>query len=181
MIIIGIDPGVATTGYGIIETTGNKNKSRQPPPKHSDDMSEATGQAVASRQLKCLDFGCVETDKNLYFPKRLLLLSKEIRKLVKICRPEMVAIESLFFFRNQKTVIKVSQAIGVLVYTIHQAGIPIVEYTPQQVKKSLTENGWAKKPEVQDKVRKILKIKEEIRPDDAADALAIAIHAARKF
>lgn len=162
MIILGIDPGTATTGYGIVETQNAKRKTKN-----------------EIQDLKCLDFGCVETDKDLYFPKRLLLLSKEIRKLVKICQPEIVAIESLFFFRNQKTVIKVSQAIGVLVYTIQRAGIPMVEYTPQQVKKSLTENGWAKKPEVQSEVRKILKIKDEIRPDDAADALAIAIHAAK--
>ena len=160
MIILGIDPGTATTGYGIIQT---KNKRR------------------GTKNLRCINFGCVETNKDLDFSKRLLFLSKEIRKITKDYQPELAAIETLFFFQNKKTAIKVSQAIGVILLTLEKMKIPIVEYSPLEVKKFLTKNGWAKKDDIQKRVKKVLKLKEPLKPDDIADALALAIYAAHKL
>lgn len=160
MIILGIDPGTATTGYGVIDFKARKR---------------------GKEELKQIDYSCIETDKNLDFPKRLIILSKEIRKLTNYHKPKFVAMESLFFFQNKKTVMRVSQAIGVINLTLERMKIPVVEYTPLQVKKYLTQDGWAKKDAVQEEVRNILKIKEKIRPDDTADALAIAICAARCY
>jgi len=164
MIIIGIDPGIATTGYGVISVRKSKLKKN----------NEKEG-------LKCLDFNCIETKKDLEFPKRLVILSQEIRRIVKYHQPDLVAVESLFFFQNKKTAIRVSQAIGVINFTLERMKALTIEYTPLQVKKSLTQDGWAKKDAVQGEVRNVLNIKEKIRPDDAADALAIAICAARHY
>lgn len=158
MIIIGIDPGVAKTGYGVV----NKTKK------------------FKCQKLKCLGFGLIETKKDLPFPKRLAILSRGLRKILKRHRPSLAAIETLFFFQNKKTAIKVSQASGVILYTLEQAGIKVKEYSPQEVKKFLCKNGWGKKEEVQKRVKRVLKLKTTL-PDDAADALAIAILAAKRL
>ena len=160
MIILGVDPGTATTGYGVINSSEKKDEKEN---------------------LKCIDFGCIETKKDLYFPKRLILVSKEIRKLVKLYRPSLAAIEKLFFFKNHKTAISVSQSIGVIILTLERMKIPIVEYSPLQVKKNLTNNGRSDKKEVQKEVEKIYTLEKKIKKDDAADALAIATYAARDF
>jgi len=159
MVILGIDPGTATTGYGIIKTYFKKGERR-------------------ARTLKCLGFGCIKTDPIDNFPKRLVVLSRGIKKLVKNYQPQLVAIESLFFFKNQKTIIRVSEAIGVTILVLEKMKIPIVEYSPLQVKKFLTKNGRADKKDIQKKVKKILKIKDVSIKDDAADALALALYAA---
>jgi len=158
MVILGIDPGTATTGYGVIKILSKKGKK--------------------TRALKCLKFGCIKTEPKDNFPKRLLILSREIKKLVKIHRPKLAAIESLFFFKNQKTVIRVSEATGVIILILEKMRVPIIEYSPLQVKKFLTKNGRADKKDVQKKVEKILKIKDAALKDDAADALALALYAA---
>jgi len=159
MIILGIDPGTATTGYGAIKIFSKNSKK--------------------NKTLECLNFGCIKTKPKDNFPKRLLILSQEIRKLVKTHKPQIAAIESLFFFKNQKTVIRVSEATGVIILTLEKMKIPIVEYSPLQVKKFLTQNGRAEKKDIQKKVGKILKIKGRLVRDDAADALALALYAAK--
>ncbi len=159
MIIIGIDPGTATTGYGVIQV---KNKSK-------------------AKEINCLECGCINTDKKDDFSKRLSVLSKEVKKLVKKYNPDLVAIEKLFFFQNFKTAMKVSQAIGVLFLVLGQMKVSFVEYTPLEVKKFLTKRGRADKKEVEKKVKKILNIKGKVSRDDTADALGIAIYAAYKI
>ncbi|MFH0987705.1 MAG: crossover junction endodeoxyribonuclease RuvC [Patescibacteria group bacterium] len=159
MKILGIDPGTAATGYGVLEidsSRGGKNKNK----------------------YKCLQFGCIKTEPIDRFSKRLLILSREIRKIIKAHKPNLAAIETLFFFKNQKTIISVSRATGVIILMMEKMKIPIVEYSPPQVKKFLTKDGRAEKKEIQKKVIKILKIKKKSIKDDAADALAIAIYAA---
>jgi len=159
MLILGIDPGTATTGYGIVKVT--KKGSR-------------------TKIFKCFDYGCIETDANEDFLKRLCILEKRIKKIVKEHKPDCAAVERLFFFQNFKTAMKVSQAIGVILLTFEKMKIPVYEYAPLEVKKALTNNGRAQKKEVEKRVKKMLKL-EKIKKDDAADALAIAICAAYKI
>jgi len=161
MVIIGIDPGVARMGYGVIKKIRKRKRKTQ--------------------DLRCLDFGCIETKKELEISKRFLILSREIRKLAKKYQPHLVAIESLFFFQNKKTIIKVSQATGVALLTLERIKVPVIEVSPQEVKKNLTKNGRASKDEIQKRVKRVLRLKQSIKPDDAADALAIAICAAGKL
>lgn len=149
MIILGIDPGTATTGYGVLESEGGK--------------------------LKMIENGCVLTDKGLEMPERLDILGQELRVIIDRFSPEVMAIEELFFFKNKKTVISVGQARGVAVFVGKNAGLGIHEYTPLQVKQAVTGYGRAEKKQVQMMVKSILKLKEIPKPDDAADALAVAI------
>jgi len=149
MIILGIDPGTATTGYGVLESVGGN--------------------------LKMIENGCILTDKVLEMPERLNILGKEIRVLVKKFRPDAMAIEELFYFKNKKTVISVGQARGVAVFVGKNEGVEMHEYTPLQVKQAVTGYGRADKKQVQSMVKNILKLKEVPKPDDAADALAVAI------
>ncbi|MDD3190634.1 MAG: crossover junction endodeoxyribonuclease RuvC [Candidatus Pacebacteria bacterium] len=149
MIILGIDPGTATTGYGVLESIGGN--------------------------LKMVENGCILTDKGLEMPERLNILGKEIRVLVKKFRPDAMAIEELFYFKNKKTVISVGQARGVAVFVGENEGVEMHEYTPLQVKQAVTGYGRADKKQVQSMVKNILKLKEVPKPDDAADALAVAI------
>jgi crossover junction endodeoxyribonuclease RuvC len=159
MIILGIDPGTATTGYGVIKV---KKKGKK------------------GKNFECLNYGCIETDCNDDFLKRLSALSKKLREITKEYQPDYVAVEQLFFFQNFKTAMKVSQAMGVIFLTLERMKVPVLEYAPLEVKKTLTKNGRAKKKEVENKVKKMLKLK-EIKRDDSADALAVAICAAYKL
>lgn len=149
MIILGIDPGTAITGYGVLENSGGK--------------------------LRMVENGCVLTDKELDMPSRLDILGQELKGLIARFSPEVMAIEELFFFKNKKTVISVGQARGVAVFVGQNAGLEIHEYTPLQVKQAVTGYGRADKKQVQMMVKNILKLKEIPKPDDAADALAVAI------
>ena len=149
MIILGIDPGTATTGYGVLESVGGK--------------------------LKMIENGCVLTDKSLEMPERLDILGQGIREIIDRFSPEVMAVEELFFFKNKKTVISVGQARGVAVFVGKNAGVEIHEYTPLQVKQAVTGYGRAEKKQVQMMVKNILKLKDIPKPDDAADALAVAI------
>ncbi len=150
MKILGIDPGTATTGFGLIKRDKKQN-------------------------LKLLKYGLITTSNNLSMGERLIKLYKELTSLIKKERPNIVAIEDIFFFKNLKTAIKVSQARGVIIFAVAKAKIPINEYTPLQIKQAVACYGRAEKLQVQKMVKTLLNLKEIPRPDDAADALAVAI------
>ena len=154
MIILGLDPGTATTGYGVIKIKNLK---------------------VKSKNLELIAYGEINTEANSYMPKRLRKIYLEIRKLIQKFKPDKVALESLFFFKNQKTVMTVSQARGVIMMACESYKVPVIEYPPLRVKNVLCQNGRADKKEVQAKIKKMLKLKETPKPDDAADALAVAV------
>ena len=149
MTILGVDPGTATTGYGIIK-------------KERDKLTQ-------------LDFGCIKTSPGHETPKRLQLLHEGLETIIQKYKPETAAVEKLFFTTNVKTAISVAQARGVILETLASAGIEIYEYTPLQVKQAVTTYGKADKMQVQKMVMTLLHLEEIPRPDDAADALAIAI------
>jgi crossover junction endodeoxyribonuclease RuvC len=155
MIILGIDPGTAIVGYGVIL----KEKSK----------------------LSLLDYGCVLTDKRLLQAERLYIIKKEIEKIIKKYKPQVMAVEELFFFKNLKTAITVAEARGVLLVTGKIADLHICEFTPLEVKVATVGYGRAEKQQVQKMVKAILNLKEIPKPDDAADALAIAICAANSL
>ncbi|MCR4963859.1 MAG: crossover junction endodeoxyribonuclease RuvC [Firmicutes bacterium] len=149
MIILGLDPGTAITGYGLIE-------------------------AVAG-SYRLLNYGCIRTEPGHSDAARLLKLHEDLCFLLDAARPEQVAVEKLFFNRNTTTAVPVGQARGVLLLTCAQRDLPIGEYTPLEVKQALTGYGRADKKQIQYMVAKLLRMKEIPKPDDAADALAIAI------
>lgn len=149
MLILGLDPGTATTGYGVIRVQGYK--------------------------LSCVSYGVITTSPELMMPKRLEIIYNDLTEILKKYRPDQVAIEQLFFGRNTTTAITVGQSRGVLLLRLAQEGLPIYEYTPMQVKKALVGYGSAEKKQVQYMVQNVLKLEEIPKPDDAADALAIAI------
>lgn len=151
-IILGIDPGIADTGFGVVKNDKGK--------------------------LTCLVYGSIKTSAKLELPDRLEIINLELTKLIKRYQPELIAIEELFFCNNAKTALVVGQARGVAVLTAKQNKVRSVEFTPYQVKQAVSTYGHAGKEQVQKMVKMILNLKEIPRPDDAADALAIAICAA---
>lgn len=147
--ILGIDPGTATTGWGVIrEKDGN---------------------------CEVVAYGAIETSKNKKNVNRLCEIANDLETLIARYKPDEVGIEDLFFCNNVTTAIKVAQARGVMLLVCARAKLPIGEYTPLQVKQSLTGYGKADKFQVQHMVKEFLKLKKIPRPDDAADALAVAI------
>jgi crossover junction endodeoxyribonuclease RuvC len=157
MNILGIDPGTATTGFGIISSTSKKD------------------------EYKLVDFGIISTKKTFTDAQRLEILAADINQLIKKHKPGAIGIEKLFFTTNQKTVMTVSQARGVVLLVCQQHRIPIFEFTPLQVKSFICGYGKAEKKQVQYIVQKTFKLKSIPKPDDAADALAIALCAAFQF
>lgn len=149
MIILGIDPGLAMVGYSVIECKGNKNE--------------------------VLNYGCILTDANVLFPQRLKIIYNELLAIIDKYNPTDMAVEELFFNKNVKSAIAVGQARGVEVLAGVNKGLDIYEYTPLQIKQSVTGYGRADKKQVQDMVKRLLNLKELPTPYDAADALAIAI------
>lgn len=149
MVIMGIDPGFAIVGYGIVNYRGN--------------------------QFKVLDYGVIETSASMPLPDRLLSIEKGLVNLIADYKPEAVCVEDLYFNTNSKTAIKVGQGRGVALLCSAKAGIPVFEYTPLQVKQGVTGYGRADKNQVQYMVKVLLSLAEIPKPDDAADALAIAI------
>lgn len=147
--VIGIDPGTAIVGYGIIDYVGNK--------------------------YEVVDYGCIFTPKEMPMTKRLLKISEDLEELLSKYKPDHMAVEELFYFKNNKTVISVGQARGVILLEGEKKGIPIEDYTPLQVKMGITGYGKSEKKQVQLMVQKVLGLKEIPKPDDAADALAIAV------
>ncbi len=154
MIILGIDPGTASTGFGVIKSRKLKTKKQV---------------------FECLDYGVIKTFPSFTAPERLRTLNNELNKLIKKYRPEVLVMESLFFFRNLKTAIPVSQAGGVILLTAAKKNIPVHQFTPLQVKLVISNFGWSEKKVVHKKIKTILKLKEIPKSDDAADALAIAL------
>lgn len=149
MIIIGIDPGIAETGFGIIETN--------------------------RKVIKFLHKGCIKTKVTQEKPHRLNCIHQEVFDVVREFKAEVLAIEKLFFNTNAKSASAVGQAMGVVMLVAAQAKIPVFEYSPLSIKKQLTGYGRAKKPELQSAVRKALRVRKIPRPQHAADALAVAI------
>jgi crossover junction endodeoxyribonuclease RuvC len=149
MKILGIDPGVATIGYGVVKKQG--------------------------RTLESIDYGCIITSSEDDFHKRLNSIYKEVRYLVRKHEPDAVACEEIFFYKNTKTALNVGHARGVILLALSKLGAEIFEYTPLHVKQVITGYGRAEKKEIQEKVKEILSLDEIPKPDDAADALAIAL------
>ncbi|NTW44502.1 MAG: crossover junction endodeoxyribonuclease RuvC [Anaerolineaceae bacterium] len=149
MCILGIDPGTATTGFGLIEET-------------------QTG-------LLTLEYGIISTPANMPMDKRLVILYDRLNELILKYHPESCAVERLFFRRNVTTAISVGQARGVILLSLSKNNIPIAEYTPMEIKLAIAGYGAAEKKQVQFMVQSILELKNLPKPDDAADALAIAI------
>ncbi|MDO8669475.1 MAG: crossover junction endodeoxyribonuclease RuvC [Candidatus Buchananbacteria bacterium] len=152
--ILGIDPGLADTGYGII--TSEKNK------------------------IVVVSYGSIVTDKKLATADRLKRLENELKNIIATYKPEIIGVEQLFFCNNAKTIINVGQARGVILLTAAKNNLIIKEFTPLQVKQGVTGYGQADKKQVQQMVKTILGLKQIPQPDDAADALAIAICAINK-
>ncbi len=150
MRILGIDPGLARVGYGLIE--------------------------INERDQKMLDSGIIRTDPGQQDGLRLVEIAKDLRQLIRIWRPELASVEKFFFYRSSTT-ISVVQARGVLMMTLARFSIPVVEFPPMQVKLALTGSGRADKNEVLDSVMRELNLDSPPKPDDAADALAIALTA----
>jgi crossover junction endodeoxyribonuclease RuvC len=149
MIVLGIDPGYAITGFGLVEHQSNKFKS--------------------------LAFGTIATQAGMPFELRLLRIAQELDLLIATWRPDSLAVEELFFSRNTTTAIGTAQARGVAILSGARAGLPVYEYTPMQVKLAVTGYGRAQKQQVQQMVRVLLNLATPPKPDDAADALAVAI------
>lgn len=147
--ILGIDPGIGITGFGLIEA----------------DFGRA----------KALDFGVVRTKVDAPIAERLKELYDSLMQVFKETKPEMVAVEKLFFSKNITTGIVVAEARGVILLVAEQAGVPVYEYTPNEIKKCLTGYGSATKTQIEEMVRVHLELEKKPKPDDAADALAVAI------
>ena len=153
MRILGIDPGIAIVGFGLIESDrGN---------------------------MRMLQYGAVTTEAGLPLATRLVQIEDDMRALIRQLQPDEIAIEELFFSKNITAGIAVAHGRGVVLCTAERLGIPIFEYTPMQVKQAVVGYGLAEKRQVMDMTRRLLKLKAVPKPDDAADALAIAICHAR--
>jgi crossover junction endodeoxyribonuclease RuvC len=155
LIVLGVDPGTAATGYGIVARNGT--------------------------QLSALAYGLVETSAADALPQRLLAIRDGVRHLIDLYRPDLVAIERLFFNRNVQTAFAVGQARGVVMLAAAEAGLPVFEYAPHEVKMAVTGYGRAAKNDVQRMVKLVLGMADLPRPDDAADALAVAICLAHAY
>ncbi len=153
MVILGIDPGFATTGFGVLEAAGS-----------------------AQRLLAC---GAITTPAGSPLPHRLLLLSEDLETLIQRFKPEAMAVEELFFQNNITTGIGVAQARGVILLSAERLHVPIFEYTPGEVKQAVVGYGKAEKRQVMEMTKRLLGLQAPPKPDDAADAVAIALCHAR--
>lgn len=157
MTILGIDPGTATTGYGVIEKI------------------QSSRSKIQNSGLRYVDCGCIETPKTKTAGERLALLERGLQNVIAKHSPNIVAVERLFFFKNLKTVMPVSEARGVILLTIAKKNLPVFELTPLQAKMAITGYGRAEKKQMQRMIKEILSIEKLPRQDDASDALAMAI------
>lgn len=148
-IVLGIDPGTAMTGYGVVLREGAK--------------------------LRALDYGCVETLSSMELPKRLLEIHRAVTELIVTHKPERIGVERLFFNKNVQSAFAVGQARGVVLLAAAEHGLPVFEFGPHEVKLAVTGYGRAQKDQVQKMVQAVLGMAVLPRPDDAADALAVAI------
>jgi crossover junction endodeoxyribonuclease RuvC len=149
LIILGIDPGYALIGYGVVSYTAGR--------------------------FKTINFGAVTTSPSLTFPQRLEVIYRDINQLIKEFKPDAMSIEKLFFNTNTTTAIDVAQARGTILLAAQMNGVPIYEYTPLQVKSAVVGFGRAEKAQVMEMTRSLLGLSKVPKPDDTADALAIAI------
>jgi crossover junction endodeoxyribonuclease RuvC len=149
MLILGLDPGYARAGWGIIKKEKNS--------------------------LSLIQAGCLETSKNMAHAERLKNLQDGLKGIIKKYQPDILALEELFFFKNLKTALQVAESRGVILATAFDCQLPIYEFTPLQVKQAVTSYGRADKNQIQQMVKAILKLDQIIASDDAADALAVAI------
>lgn len=148
MRILGIDPGYGIVGYGVIEKSGNK--------------------------ISYVSHGAIRTGKNERFDERLEHVYRGILDVIMHYKPDLVAVESIYFYKNVKTAIYVGEARGVILLAVRHSNLPVVEFTPHQVKLAITGYGRADKQQIQRVIKILLKLEEIPKPDDAADALAIA-------
>lgn len=168
MKIIGIDPGTATTGYGVIEAPFLKLSFIILNQKVQKNIK-------STKNFYCLGYGLIKTDPSLPTAERLLKINIELNKLINKYRPDALAVENVYFFKNLKTALPVSQAKGVILLTAAKKRIPVFEFTPLQVKLTVTGYGRAEKKQVQKMIKLLLRLSKLPSPDDAADALGIAI------
>jgi crossover junction endodeoxyribonuclease RuvC len=147
--ILGIDPGSGRLGHGLIE--------------------------VINDEAKLIGFGCIETTANSPEPQKLSHIYEQITRLINQIKPDLIAVEMLFFANNAKTAFSVGQARGVVLLVAAQANIPVVEIAPLKLKKTLLGNGMAKKKDVQNFVKEYFRLEKIPKPDDAADAVSIAL------
>ncbi len=150
MLVLGIDPGTAITGYGVVR-------------------EDSAG------QLTAVDYGVIRTPAKDAMPQRLRQLYHQLSEIVALHRPDSAAVEKLFFQSNVRTAMSVGQARGVIVLALAEGELPIAEYTPLEIKQAVAGYGGADKPQMQQMVRALLNLKDSPHPDDAADALAVAI------
>ena len=153
MVILGIDPGVATVGFGVISETGGNPKLKR--------------------------YGVISTPAGMRLALRLKQINTDVSELIKIFKPDAIAVEELFFNTNQKTAVSVAHGRAAVILAGEEHGIPMFEYTPLQVKKAVAGYGRATKTQVMEMVKRLLTMDQIPKPDDAADALAIAICHAR--
>lgn len=149
MLALGIDPGTAICGYGLVDMTGNR--------------------------LRPVHYGAVFTDKDMLPEMRLKKIYDEISALIETYRPDIMSVEQLFFNRNVTTAIAVGQARGVVLLTAANTNLPVLEFTPMQIKLAVVGTGSANKEQVTYMVQHLLNIRQKPKPDDVADALAVAI------
>lgn len=150
MIILGVDPGTATTGYGVVKN-------------------------IKGNILECVSYNCIITPKGMDSGERLLILEKELLRVLSEYKPDAVVVERLYFFKNLKSVMPVSEAKGVIMLAIAKKKLPVFEITPLQAKMAITGYGRADKKQMQRMVQQTLNLSEIPKPDDAADALGLAI------
>ena len=155
MIILGIDPGTATMGYGVIKKEG--------------------------MNLTCLEYGLIKTKKNLSDAKRLKKIDADLEEIFNKFNPDALAIEKVYFSKNVKTAMTVSQAKGIAMLKAAKSSINVYEFTPSQIKATVAGHGKAKKMQVQKMIKSQLNLKERPRPNDAADALGAAICGCQKI
>ena len=155
MRILGIDPGYATIGFGLIE--------------------------AERAQVHMVTYGAITTPAGLPLSRRLYQIGTDMEELIRQVKPDVIAVEELFFNTNITTGIAVAHGRGVILYAAERCGIPLFEYTPSQVKLAVTGYGKAEKHQVMDMTKRLLKLKSTPKPDDAADALALALCHARSF
>ena len=150
MLVIGIDPGTAITGYGLVREAQNG-------------------------KLTAVDYGVIQTPAKMPMPQRLLHIHRELKEIALLHRPDYGVVEKLFFQKNVRTAISVGQGRGVAILSLADLDIPVTEYTPLEIKQAVAGYGGADKAQVQYMVKVLLELEEIPKPDDAADALAVAV------
>ncbi len=164
MRILGIDPGTGICGFGVIDIVTKKSSDKNAPVN-----------SVCRGKPKMVDAGVISTPPHTPLPERLLDIYDSLHEIIKMHKPDVISIEKLFFMQNVTTGISVAEARGVVLLVAKQEGLPIFEYSPNEIKKAMTGYGHADKKQMQEMVRLHLNLDKIVKPDDAADALAAAI------